>query len=788
MRNLGLLICVVLFLPFNIFSQSVEIQTTLSNDELLPGDEVTLTISVADEVDAYFFAVEVEFDSDVLEYLSIENTGLTAGGIKVAELSSEGVLGASVSRTSPLGSIASGELMELTFAVKEKTDVGPFTFTFHNQSFYNSSDEEINTEPMSDASFNVQEDISSIALTTPVVIEVAEGEEYIATSEVYANGVSQDVSNSSRVMMWVGVNDLNTDPATWSESVWELMEFSEESDGYFIYEKEIAFQRPLGTYYVATRGELDSQPGYKYGGVGGFWSDPDYPSAEFTISEQPPFRYTLVEWNFDDETLLPSSSIPQNDNATIETVGANEPSYAAGASGRAASATGWTDFDAENPKYWLVTLSTENLESIRLSSKQSGSGSGPRDFQIQVSLDNSSWTDVGPPIVVTESFNDAFVDQIPLPAFANDQPELFIRWLQTSDIRVDGDPEIGGVGANRIDDIVITGVNPNAERVEVWPGDTNNDGFVDEADVLPLTAYWGSQGPEPVYSFRNWEARAVEAWIPAEATYADANGDGIINQNDLLPIGINYGESRTGAKQRPIAALSTLQAQSLSAGEEFEFYLQTNDEIALSGLSFRIGVNGIAESEWQLQSIEVGSWGETWSDDNRLIEFIIERDSGVAAAIAHRGFTQPEKGKTLTKVTLRAVSDWTASPEIVLERASLVSGRDVDTADEIYLSFDESGEIVEPEPTLPERTELLANYPNPFNPSTTIQYRLSSASDVKIDVYNSVGRKVATILDQHQQAGEYDITFNADGFSSGIYFYRLQTSDFVRTRSMVLIK
>jgi len=123
-----------------------------------------------------------------------------------------------------------------------------------------------------------------------------------------------------------------------------------------------------------------------------------------------------------------------------------------------------------------------------------------------------------------------------------------------------------------------------------------------------------------------------------------------------------------------------------------------------------------------------------------------------------------------------------------LENVSVVSGREIFATDEIYLTFDESDSITEPGNVLPERTELLPNYPNPFNPSTTIQYHLSSASDVKIDVYNSVGRKVATILDQHQQPGEYDITFNADGFSSGIYFYRLQTSDFVRTRSMVLIK
>src|SRR6056297_458382 len=788
MKYLSILIYVLLFLPLHVFSQSVEIQTNLSNSELLPGEEVSLTLTVDEAVDAFFFSVEVEFDSEVLEYVSIENVGLTTGGLNIAEITADGLLGASVSRTSPLVSPESGDLMELTLIGKERTDVGLFAFSFLNQSFYNSADEEIVTDPLVDASFNVQEDISSLALTTPAVIDVAEGDQYFATSDVYANGVSQDAANSSRVTLWVGINADNTDPSTWDESVWELMDFSEESEGSFQYEKEIAFQRPLGTYYVATRAELDTQPGFKYGGIGGFWSDPENPSAEFTISEQPPFRYTLVEWNFDDETLLPSSSIPQNDNATIETVGANEPSYTGGASGRAASASGWDGFDEANPKYWLVTLSTENLECIRLSSKQSSSGTGPRDFQIQISLDNVNWTDLGSSVTVTGSFNDAFIDQIQLPVFAENQTELFIRWLNASDINVNGEEGINSGGTSRIDDILISGVNPNAERIEVWPGDTNDDTFVDETDVLPLTAYWASQGPEPVYSFRNWEERAVEAWIPIEATYADANGDGIVNQNDLLAIGLNFGESRSGTKQRSEKVISSLTVPNLKAGEEFDMYLESDEDMLLSGLSFRVAVNGIGESEWQLQSIDVGSWGEVWSDDNRLIEFIREQDSGVSAAIAHRGFTQPKTGKSLIKMTIRAVDDWSVSPEVVLERASVVSGREVYATEDIFLSFDDSDTIVEPGPTIPERTELLANYPNPFNPSTTIQYRLSSDSNVKIDVFNSVGRKVATILDQQQQAGEYDVTFNADNFSSGIYYYRLQTSDFVRTRSMVLIK
>ncbi|PKD44739.1 T9SS type A sorting domain-containing protein [Rhodohalobacter barkolensis] len=785
-------IFLLLIIPINLYSQTVTLNSDLSSEVLLPEDELVLTISVNDAADVFFFSVEVEFDENVLEFQSIENVGLTSGGLKIAELLDSGLLGSSVSRTSPLSTISAGDIMQLTFSVKTKTTVGNHTFSFNNQNLTDSSDQIITTDPLDDITFEVEEAITDLALTTPSLIELTEGDTYLATSEVYANGVSQDISNSDRLNVWVGVNEVDSDPSDWDESVWEQMTIIEEDEGYFLYEAEIAYQRPLGSYYVAVRSELDTQPGYKYGGVGGFWNSLDYPSAEMIISEQAPFRYTLVEYNFDEEIMNPSFSLPQNDGIPLEIVGASLSGFISGASGQAANSNGWDNYDETLPKYWEISISTENFENILLSSKQSGSGTGPRDFQLQVSVDGVDWVDVaGGEIIVGENWTSGVLDQLQLPSIANNQEQLFIRWLNTSEFRIDeeaSDPETSSGGTCRIDDIIISGVNPDAERVEVWPGDTDNDGFVNESDVLPLTAYWRSVGPEPPYQFRNWDARGVEAWIPVEATYADANGDGIVNQNDLLPIGLNFGESRTGTKQPDGIALSTVTAKNMKAGEEMDLYIMSDDEILLTGFSFRFSINGIAESDWQVQQLSVGDWGKEWESDNRLIDFNAKSDFGLSAAVAHRGFTQPKKGDNLIKITLRAVQDWVSSPEIVLERASIVAGRDVHTTDDVYLSFDETGSIVEPGPTTPERTELLPNFPNPFNPSTTIQYKLSNDSNVKIDVYNSLGRRVATILDQNQQAGEYDVTFNADNFSSGIYFYRLQTSDYVRTRSMVLIK
>ena len=83
---------------------------------------------------------------------------------------------------------------------------------------------------------------------------------------------------------------------------------------------------------------------------------------------------------------------------------------------------------------------------------------------------------------------------------------------------------------------------------------------------------------------------------------------------------------------------------------------------------------------------------------------------------------------------------------------------------------------------------LNQNYPNPFNPSTQIQYALPEATQVTLEVFNSVGQKVMELVNGQQSAGYHTTTFNASGLSSGVYFYKLSTSSFINTKKMLLIK
>jgi hypothetical protein len=94
----------------------------------------------------------------------------------------------------------------------------------------------------------------------------------------------------------------------------------------------------------------------------------------------------------------------------------------------------------------------------------------------------------------------------------------------------------------------------------------------------------------------------------------------------------------------------------------------------------------------------------------------------------------------------------------------------------------------ETEMGVPTKLELSQNYPNPFNPSTNIQFALPEAAQVRLEVYNTLGQKVATVVDGMRSAGYHSVSFDASALSSGVYLYVITTPGHMETRKMMLIK
>jgi hypothetical protein len=123
------------------------------------------------------------------------------------------------------------------------------------------------------------------------------------------------------------------------------------------------------------------------------------------------------------------------------------------------------------------------------------------------------------------------------------------------------------------------------------------------------------------------------------------------------------------------------------------------------------------------------------------------------------------------------------------------AGNLIDGAWDLYFDYypwtDVEEDVAEEE--LPAQFSLSDNYPNPFNPKTKIGYFIPKASQVKLEVFNILGQRVRTLVDEVQTAGKKEVTWDgkdesANEVASGVYFYKLQAGDFTQTKKMVLIR
>jgi hypothetical protein len=96
--------------------------------------------------------------------------------------------------------------------------------------------------------------------------------------------------------------------------------------------------------------------------------------------------------------------------------------------------------------------------------------------------------------------------------------------------------------------------------------------------------------------------------------------------------------------------------------------------------------------------------------------------------------------------------------------------------------------IEPPRRTVPVEFLLEQNFPNPFNPATTIKFTLPVGGTVWLKVVSLDGQEVATLVEGNQSAGTHEVTFDASGLSSGVYLYRLQLGTFAQVKKLVVLK
>lgn len=331
--------------------------------------------------------------------------------------------------------------------------------------------------------------------------------------------------------------------------------------------------------------------------------------------------------------------------------------------------------------------------------------------------------------------------------------------------------------------------------VTVVPGDTNADGTVDQDDVLPLGTYFGRTGPERLRA-SGFQAEPAFPWTPRDATFADANGSGTVDQNDLLPIGTFFDQtvstSLASAKRAAPGAsehkpMQTLALPPLPPGTVIPIHVNAGPHAGhkaappdVRGVSAALG---FPPDVFRVRSVTPAAD----LDDGRLLPFVRRDDAAGRVALAFtrtagRGGVSVEAPTTLATVelvvarTMRDVATVTLLGGAVSTPAGL---------------RDASGAVVLTSPQAlphPDAFTLEPNYPNPFRTSTVFRFALPRAAPVTLQVYDVLGRRVATIKDDApMEPGWHAVRFDAR-LASGVYFCRMRAGDFTRTQKMVVVR
>ena len=358
------------------------------------------------------------------------------------------------------------------------------------------------------------------------------------------------------------------------------------------------------------------------------------------------------------------------------------------------------------------------------------------------------------------------------------------------------------ISANKSDGgiIQLSAVNGSTRLesgVTVWPGDTNNSGKVDQGDILPLGLYWGKTGPKRPNASNNWIGQPCPKWDPVAATYADANGDGTVNQGDILPIGLNWG--KTHAVSKAAALKSTVGGSikaipnanlPLEAGSEFLVDINISDVISLYGLSFVLKY----DNKNLIEPLSV-SKGSILGNEIIFFPQVDAESDNVAVGISQKAGQSGYSGSgTVVTVKFKVTESIEKGTSITFSLNDVSANNSSGEGIELISQPGSTGTVVGVrEKSGPTAYSLSANFPNPFNPNTSIQYKLGDDVSVRFEVLNVAGQTVRLLVNDLQNSGQHTIQWDGRDdsgrkVSAGVYLYRLQAGSFMLTNKMLLLQ
>jgi hypothetical protein len=321
------------------------------------------------------------------------------------------------------------------------------------------------------------------------------------------------------------------------------------------------------------------------------------------------------------------------------------------------------------------------------------------------------------------------------------------------------------------------------ESLSYWPGDvttTPDVSVVTGADIAMLSAVWGLNSTSPY-------------WVPIidvgpstdYGRLSRPTPDNVINIEDLMMFAMNWNNTNydyyprfEGTTAKPVPIRIELQTSSEADLVRVDLVLQDNNGL-IKGLNIPVRYG----TGLSLQSVLTGS---IWSENCLLL--YTNTDNVAEVSVTELGGNSIVSGNGIIATLYFDVTG--SDTGMVLQR---MIARDAYNREIGIVNNPGSSTGSEEETIIPQVTLLESNYPNPFNPETTIRFGLKQSGKVSICIYNSRGQVVRTLVDETKSAGYHRIVWNGKDdnnrtLASGMYFYRMEAGSYTETRKAILMK
>jgi hypothetical protein len=387
--------------------------------------------------------------------------------------------------------------------------------------------------------------------------------------------------------------------------------------------------------------------------------------------------------------------------------------------------------------------------TVYWSGKDDSLGSGIRDYTIYVSVDSGSYSIW---LANTTDTSDTFTGQF-------DHHYCFYSIARDNVGHVEPRPDSADA-CTRIQSYIC--------------GDCNGDYLVNVTDVVYLINYKFLDPPGPA---------------PTPWAAGDVNCDSTINVTDVVYL-INYlffippGPPPCQQKQEPLAKVKTASAEvsiSVAKTDEGEATIFIDGEFVVDVAAVQL------ESEWDKGKLELSKVSQTTRTQKLGLYHNNGKDGELKVCLVDiTGKESISAGKgAVLQLNMKSKVDSLDLSSLKINQIILVDRNAKELAVKIVNKIGETN--------LPKEFSLSQNYPNPFNPQTVIQYALPHDCQVQITIYNILGQKVRTLVNEYQKAGYkrvewYSKSEQGEEVASGIYFYRIHAGKFEQVKKMVLIK